>query len=197
MVTKQPTPHLHLIKSLKVLQSSVSGEKDCTLALNFGGGAETEENVPARFETSQIHVYNFPCSWDSLFLTKYSWEMSPPSVTFGMSCNTSAHLSLLCVMSKSRSPDTSCCKPTKEKKSTTFSPPTHSLGFTWFHSLGSTWFHFLGSIWFHFLGFTWFHDFSLQGVRATLAASARPKHPDFGGTHTCKPKTKGTSQSPP
>ena len=25
------------------------GEKDCTLALNFGGGAETEDNVPARF----------------------------------------------------------------------------------------------------------------------------------------------------
>ena len=24
------------------------GEKDCTLALNFGGGAETEDNVPAR-----------------------------------------------------------------------------------------------------------------------------------------------------
>ena len=24
------------------------GEKDCTLALNFGGGAEDEENVPAR-----------------------------------------------------------------------------------------------------------------------------------------------------
>ena len=24
------------------------GEKECTLALNFGGGAEDEENVPAR-----------------------------------------------------------------------------------------------------------------------------------------------------
>ena len=24
------------------------GEKDCTLALNFGGGVEDEENVPAR-----------------------------------------------------------------------------------------------------------------------------------------------------
>ena len=24
------------------------GEKDCTLALNFGGGADSEENVPAR-----------------------------------------------------------------------------------------------------------------------------------------------------
>ena len=25
------------------------GEKDCTLALNFGGGAESEDNVPARY----------------------------------------------------------------------------------------------------------------------------------------------------
>ena len=24
------------------------GEKECTLALNFGGGAESEDNVPAR-----------------------------------------------------------------------------------------------------------------------------------------------------
>ena len=24
------------------------GEKDCTLALNFGGGSEDEDNVPAR-----------------------------------------------------------------------------------------------------------------------------------------------------
>jgi hypothetical protein len=24
------------------------GEKDCTLALNFGGGVDSEENVPAR-----------------------------------------------------------------------------------------------------------------------------------------------------
>ena len=38
------------------------GEKDCTLALNFGGGAEDEENVPARYKkrvaktNSQFHL---------------------------------------------------------------------------------------------------------------------------------------------
>ena len=32
------------------------GEKDCTLALNFGGGAETEDNVPARFEYIRLRA---------------------------------------------------------------------------------------------------------------------------------------------
>ena len=27
------------------------GEKDCTLALNFGGGPDNEENVPARYKS--------------------------------------------------------------------------------------------------------------------------------------------------
>lgn len=32
------------------------GEKECTLALNFGGGAENEENVPARiYEQPLLH----------------------------------------------------------------------------------------------------------------------------------------------
>jgi hypothetical protein len=41
------------------------GEKDCTLALNFGGGAEDEENVPARYNfllISNVYftdLYNF------------------------------------------------------------------------------------------------------------------------------------------
>ena len=34
----------------KILNQLFEGEKDCTLALNFGGGAETEDNVPARFQ---------------------------------------------------------------------------------------------------------------------------------------------------
>ena len=35
---------------IKILNQLFEGEKDCTLALNFGGGAETEDNVPARFQ---------------------------------------------------------------------------------------------------------------------------------------------------
>ena len=36
--------------------SMFPGEKDCTLALNFGGGAETEDNVPARFEYIRLRA---------------------------------------------------------------------------------------------------------------------------------------------
>ena len=43
------------------LSSSV-GEKDCTLALNFGGGAETEDNVPARSQPNLSFQITFPFS---------------------------------------------------------------------------------------------------------------------------------------
>jgi hypothetical protein len=33
------------------------GEKDCTLALNFGGGVDSEENVPARFIQRSIFYW--------------------------------------------------------------------------------------------------------------------------------------------
>ena len=72
--------------------SMFPGEKDCTLALNFGGGAETEDNVPARFvySTSVHPSFLFcqlagcssnPCC-SNLIPTPWSWKdtfMQTPS----------------------------------------------------------------------------------------------------------------------
>jgi len=51
---KEPSPAdggNYIIKAINSV-----GEKECTLALNFGGGAENEDNVPARiYEQPLLH----------------------------------------------------------------------------------------------------------------------------------------------
>merc|ERR1712107_188738 len=55
------------------------GEKDCTLALNFGGGAETEDNVPARVYEQPLLLQPDP---NTLILEGHIHANPKPKVTW-------------------------------------------------------------------------------------------------------------------
>lgn len=55
------------------------GEKDCTLALNFGGGADSEENVPARIYEQPLLLQPNP---STLILEAHIHANPKPKITW-------------------------------------------------------------------------------------------------------------------
>jgi len=88
----QPSnPNIHFVRLTIVNPSSVDGgnyvvravnsvgEKDCTLALNFGGGADSEDNVPARIYEQPLLLQPNP---DTLVLEAHIHANPKPKITW-------------------------------------------------------------------------------------------------------------------